>query len=118
MESAEEHVEFTVKVLRMGLARQRGGVLLTRGVYLAAFRLMQVSYLEIYMEKIRDLFAPLEGGGSSGGKHSDASNLRVREDKDGGVFVEGATEFYTASVVRFAHSCRRSEKPCPASRVC
>lgn len=46
--------------------------------------LVKVSYIEIYMEKIRDLL------------DSTKDNLRVREDKTHGVWIEGATETYVA----------------------
>jgi kinesin family member 5 len=44
--------------------------------------LVKVSFLEIYMERIRDLL------------NITKDNLRVREDKGKGVWVEGATEVY------------------------
>ena len=44
--------------------------------------IVKVSFLEIYMERIRDLLDPVK------------SNLKVREDKVKGVWVEGATEVY------------------------
>mmetsp|Transcript_525 Transcript_525/g.1387 ORF Transcript_525/g.1387 Transcript_525/m.1387 type:complete len:912 (-) Transcript_525:8-2743(-) len=44
--------------------------------------MVKVSFLEIYMEKIRDLL------------DVSRNNLRVREDKTKGVWVEGATEVY------------------------
>jgi len=44
--------------------------------------LVKVSYIEIYLEKIRDL---LDG---------EKDNLRVREDQVRGIWVEGATEVY------------------------
>ncbi len=50
------------------------------------------------MEKIRDLLTPLEEGG---GKSGASGNLRIREDKDKGVYVEGATEYYTATAVGY-----------------
>ena len=46
--------------------------------------MVKVSFLEIYMEKIRDLLDVSK------------DNLRVREDKTKGVWVEGATEVYVA----------------------
>ena len=47
---------------------------------------VKVSYMEIYMEKIRDLLVP----------HND--NLPVHEDKQRGVYVKGLHEFYVSSV--------------------
>ena len=44
--------------------------------------LVKVSFLEIYMERIRDLLDPTK------------DNLKVREDKTKGIWVEGATEVY------------------------
>jgi kinesin family protein 5 len=47
---------------------------------------VKVSYMEIYMEKIRDLLVP---------QHD---NLPVHEDKQRGVYVKGLGEFYVGSV--------------------
>lgn len=47
--------------------------------------LVKVSYVEIYLEKIRDLLAPA------------ANNLSVRESRDRGVWVAGTTEVCCAS---------------------
>eukprot|EP00941_MAST-03F_sp_MAST-3F-sp1_P002821 g2821.t1 len=47
---------------------------------------VKVSYVEIYMEKIRDLL------------DTSKSNLQIRESKTLGVYVEGATELYVSSV--------------------
>lgn len=47
---------------------------------------VKVSYMEIYMEKIRDLLVPLN------------DNLPVHEDKARGVYVKGLHEFYVGSV--------------------
>ncbi|BEJ16265.1 hypothetical protein CspHIS471_0508700 [Cutaneotrichosporon sp. HIS471] len=46
---------------------------------------VKVSYMEIYMEKIKDLLAP----------HND--NLSIHEDKARGVYVKGLTDVYVAS---------------------
>ncbi|CAG9310172.1 unnamed protein product [Blepharisma stoltei] len=46
---------------------------------------VRVSYSEIYMEKIRDLLAP------------EHDNLKIRENKIMGVYVEGITESYTST---------------------
>ncbi|KAM0789248.1 hypothetical protein ACM66B_000091 [Microbotryomycetes sp. NB124-2] len=47
--------------------------------------LVKVSYMEIYMERIRDLLAP------------DNDNLPVHEDKQRGVYVKDLSEFYVSS---------------------
>src|SRR3984957_12849201 len=47
---------------------------------------VRVSYMEIYMERIRDLLAP----------HND--NLPVHEEKNRGVYVKGLLEVYVSSV--------------------
>ena len=57
VENADENIEFTVKV----------------------------SYLEIYMEKIRDLLDPIK------------NNLPIRENKLKGIYVDGATEVYVSA---------------------
>ncbi|EST09007.1 Kinesin, motor domain protein [Kalmanozyma brasiliensis GHG001] len=44
--------------------------------------LVKVSYLEIYMEKIRDLLAPQN------------DNLQIHEEKNRGVYVKGLSDFY------------------------
>jgi len=44
--------------------------------------LVKVSYIEIYMEKIRDLMAP------------NKMDLKIRENKDKSVYIEGVTEEY------------------------
>lgn len=45
---------------------------------------VRASYLEIYLEKIRDLLDPKK------------DNLQVREDKERGVWVDGATEVFVS----------------------
>ncbi|KXS99261.1 hypothetical protein AC578_6189 [Pseudocercospora eumusae] len=47
--------------------------------------MVKVSYMEIYMEKIRDLLIPQN------------DNLAVHEDKQRGVYVKGLGEFYVGS---------------------
>ncbi|CAH7684123.1 P-loop containing nucleoside triphosphate hydrolase protein [Phakopsora pachyrhizi] len=47
--------------------------------------LVKVSYMEIYMEKIRDLLAP----------HND--NLPIHEDKSRGVYVKNLSDYYVGS---------------------
>jgi kinesin family protein 5 len=47
---------------------------------------VKVSYMEIYMEKIRDLLVPQN------------DNLPIHEDKQRGVYVKGLGEFYVGSV--------------------
>lgn len=44
--------------------------------------LVKVSYMEIYMEKIRDLLAPQN------------DNLQIHEEKNKGVYVKGLSDFY------------------------
>ena len=46
---------------------------------------VKVSVLEIYLEKIRDLI------------NTDCDNLQVRENKEKGVWVDGATEIYVTA---------------------
>ncbi|CEG50415.1 kinesin family member 3 [Plasmopara halstedii] len=48
--------------------------------------IVRVSYVEIYMEKIRDLLKP------------SSANLNVRESRERGVWIAGATEICCASV--------------------
>jgi kinesin family member 5 len=48
--------------------------------------MVKVSYMEIYMEKIRDLLVPSN------------DNLPIHEDKQRGVYVKGLNEFYVANV--------------------
>ncbi|GMF25013.1 unnamed protein product [Phytophthora fragariaefolia] len=48
--------------------------------------IVRVSYVEIYMEKIRDLLKPT------------STNLNVRESRERGVWIAGATEICCASV--------------------
>ncbi|SCV69779.1 BQ2448_1173 [Microbotryum intermedium] len=47
--------------------------------------LVKVSYMEIYMERIRDLLAPQN------------DNLPIHEDKAHGVYVKGLADFYVAN---------------------
>ena len=47
---------------------------------------IRASYLEIYMERIRDLLDP------------ERDNLRIREDRTKGIFVQGQKEVYVGSV--------------------
>jgi kinesin family member 5 len=49
--------------------------------------IVKVSYIEIYMERIRDLLDP----------HKSKVNLQVREDTQRGIFVEGMTEISVTS---------------------
>jgi kinesin family member 5 len=48
----------------------------------------KVSYVEIYLEKIRDLLD----------EHRTKTNLTIREDKLKGVYIAGVTEEYVTSV--------------------
>ncbi|KAI9711298.1 MAG: Kinesin heavy chain [Bogoriella megaspora] len=56
---------------------------------------VRVSYMEIYMERIRDLLAP----------HND--NLPVHEEKSRGVYVKGLLEIYVGSVGEVYEVMRR-----------
>ncbi|KAJ7343437.1 kinesin heavy chain [Mycena albidolilacea] len=47
--------------------------------------LVKVSYMEIYLEKIRDLLAPQN------------DNLQVHEEKNKGVYVKGLSDYYVSS---------------------
>lgn len=55
---------------------------------------IRVSYLEIYMERVRDLLS------------ADTHNLAIRQDAARGVFVEGAIEEYVASTEELLHLVR------------
>lgn len=56
---------------------------------------VRVSYMEIYMERIRDLLAPQN------------DNLPVHEDKTRGVYVKGLLEIYVSSVEEVYEVMRR-----------
>lgn len=56
---------------------------------------VRVSYMEIYMEKIRDLLAPQN------------DNLPVHEEKSRGVYVKGLLEIYVSSVDEVYEVMRR-----------
>ena len=56
---------------------------------------VRVSYMEIYMEKIRDLLAPQN------------DNLPVHEEKNRGVYVKGLLEIYVSSVPEVYEVMRR-----------
>ncbi|RKF60910.1 Kinesin heavy chain [Erysiphe neolycopersici] len=56
---------------------------------------VRVSYMEIYMERIRDLLAP----------HND--NLPVHEEKNRGVYVKGLLEIYVSSIQEVYEVMRR-----------
>lgn len=56
---------------------------------------VQVGYMEIYMERIRDLLAP----------HND--NLPIHEEKIRGVYVRGLLEIYVSTVVEVYEVMRR-----------
>lgn len=45
---------------------------------------MKVSYLEIYMERIRDLLAPQN------------DNLQIHEEKSRGVYIKGLSDYYVS----------------------
>lgn len=58
---------------------------------------VRVSYMEIYMERIRDLLVP----------HND--NLPVHEEKSRGVYVKGLLEIYVSSVQEVYEVMRRGD---------
>ena len=49
---------------------------------------LRVSFMEIYMERLRDLLLPTPARGKA---------LRIREDRARGIYVDGATEEYVSS---------------------
>ena len=54
---------------------------------------VHISYFEIYNEQVRDLLAAQPQSFSSPESKNSNGGLRVRERKDGAVFVEGLNEF-------------------------
>ena len=54
--------------------------------------MINVQFLEIYNEKIRDLLAP------------DKDNLKIRELKSGDLYVEGASQHYITSELEVAQA--------------
>lgn len=58
---------------------------------------VKVSYMEIYMEKIRDLLDPIH------------DNLPVHEEKNRGVYVKGLLEIYVSSVGEVYEVMRRGD---------
>ncbi|KAL7963332.1 P-loop containing nucleoside triphosphate hydrolase protein [Trichoderma compactum] len=56
---------------------------------------VRVSYMEIYMEKIRDLLAPQN------------DNLPIHEEKNRGIYVKGLLEIYVSSVQEVYEVMRR-----------
>jgi hypothetical protein len=54
---------------------------------------VKVSYVEVYLEKIRDLFDPRK------------DHLRIREDPRRGVWLEDVTEIFVGSRVRCCLVC-------------
>ncbi|KAI9833756.1 MAG: Kinesin heavy chain [Sarea resinae] len=58
---------------------------------------VRVSYMEIYMERIRDLLAPQN------------DNLPVHEEKNRGVYVKGLLEIYVSSVQEVYEVMRRGD---------
>ena len=58
---------------------------------------VKVSYMEIYMEKIRDLLDPIH------------DNLPVHEEKSRGVYVKGLLEIYVSSVGEVYEVMRRGD---------
>ena len=63
--------------------------------------MFKVSYVEIYLEKIRDLLDP----------HRVKNNLAIREDKVKGIYVAGVTEEYVTSVEELLHIMHLGEFP-------
>jgi len=60
---------------------------------------VSICYIEIYLERIKDLFEPKK------------DNLRVRESKNRGIFVEGASTIYVGSVDDVIHLMNGFHKP-------
>ncbi|KAJ1644094.1 hypothetical protein LPJ64_004190 [Coemansia asiatica] len=60
--------------------------------------MVKTSYMEIYMERIRDLLSPTE------------SNLPVHEDKTNGVYVKGLMEVFVSSVDEVYEVMRQGAK--------
>ncbi|TDH68568.1 hypothetical protein CCR75_005663 [Bremia lactucae] len=58
--------------------------------------IVKVSYIEIYMERIRDLLDP----------YKSKVNLQVREDAQRGIFVEGMTEMCVTSAMELLAAMR------------
>ncbi|OAX80926.1 kinesin heavy chain, partial [Emergomyces africanus] len=58
---------------------------------------VRVSYMEIYMERIRDLLVPLN------------DNLPIHEEKSRGVYVKGLLEIYVSSVQEVYEVMRRGD---------
>jgi len=56
---------------------------------------IKVCFVEIYMERIRDLLNPQD------------QNLRIREDKNYGITVEGAQELYVSSSAELLQAAAR-----------
>jgi len=59
---------------------------------------IQVSFLEIYLEKVRDLLSP---------KHV---NMKIRETKDHDIYVEGLKEIYVGSFEEILALIRKGQK--------
>jgi len=58
---------------------------------------LKCSILEIYMEKIKDLLAHTNSSEINSPKAVATDNLKIRDSKENGVYVEGATEIYVNS---------------------
>jgi kinesin family protein 16B len=54
---------------------------------------VHISYFEIYNEQVRDLLAAQPQSFAAPDSKNPTGGLRVRERKDGAVFVEGLNEF-------------------------
>lgn len=59
---------------------------------------IQVSYVEIYMEKVRDLLSPSH------------DNLKIRENKTRGVYIEAVTEVYVRAYSEVIQIMKEGEK--------
>ncbi len=77
---------------------------LVQGIFLAISQgdpalefTVQVSYIEIYLEKVRDLLNPSQ------------DNLRLRESKSKGVWIDGATDLYVSSFDEVLSVMRKGE---------
>jgi kinesin family member 5 len=66
---------------------------------------VRVSYMEIYMERIRDLLNRITSNNSTNSAHND--NLPIHEDKTRGVYVKDLLEVYVSSIPEVYEVMRR-----------
>jgi kinesin family member 5 len=66
---------------------------------------VRVSYMEIYMERIRDLLNRIPSHSLANGAHND--NLPIHEDKTRGVYVKDLLEVYVSSIPEVYEVMRR-----------